>query len=201
MKKYLLILIFSFLLITPVLAFDSGTEFSITFTLPYDNNTLVSYDTGEDDALQIGYSEYVFLGGFSECLDITEETINSGTNNFAVVYEDQEICLYVNGSLINCNTECNLDDLTYNDDFVPETTTNLLVYDYALTLEEIILISNGSSAVPAFVGEMITDVSSSSVAFLGFVINDYWLVILGVFFVSFMIGLFWRLAHRITGKN
>jgi len=54
--------------------------------------------------------------------------------------------------------------------------------------------------MPTFVDELITDVSSTSVAFLSDVASNYWLTILGVLFVGFMIGLFWKLAHKIFGR-
>lgn len=54
--------------------------------------------------------------------------------------------------------------------------------------------------MPAFVATLVGNVTTESVAFLTEVINSYWLTILGVVFVGFMIGLFWRLAHRITGR-
>jgi len=55
--------------------------------------------------------------------------------------------------------------------------------------------------MPDFVSTIITDVSSSSVAFLSGVISGYWLTILGIFFVGAMIAMFWRLAHRVTGRR
>ena len=54
--------------------------------------------------------------------------------------------------------------------------------------------------MPAFVASLATLVSTKSVAFLTEVITTYWLTILGVVFVGFIIGLFWKLAHRITGR-
>jgi len=54
--------------------------------------------------------------------------------------------------------------------------------------------------MPAFVATLIGLVTTATVTFLTAVINDYWLIMLGIFFVGAMIAMFWRLAHKVTGR-
>ena len=46
----------------------------------------------------------------------------------------------------------------------------------------------------SWVADIVTDVSTTSVAFVQSVVTNYWGTILSVAFVLFMIGLFWRMA-------
>lgn len=55
--------------------------------------------------------------------------------------------------------------------------------------------------MPSFVATLVADVTSTTVSFLTTVISSYWLTILGVVFVGAMISLFWRFAHRVTGRR
>lgn len=55
--------------------------------------------------------------------------------------------------------------------------------------------------MPSFVSSIVTEVTSTTQAFLLEIFSTYWLTILGVIFVGGMIGLFWGLAHKIFGKR
>lgn len=55
--------------------------------------------------------------------------------------------------------------------------------------------------MPSFVASITSAASSTVITFLSEVINTYWLTILGVIFVGAMIALFWRFAHRVTGRR
>lgn len=50
-----------------------------------------------------------------------------------------------------------------------------------------------------FVTTIITDVSSTTVAFMTDVITTYWGTILSISFVLFLIGLFWRMG-KMKGR-
>lgn len=54
--------------------------------------------------------------------------------------------------------------------------------------------------MPSFVGTLMTDISSTTIAFVSEVITNYWLTILGVLFISGMIGFFYhKLGKGLTG--
>lgn len=50
----------------------------------------------------------------------------------------------------------------------------------------------------SFVSTVVTDISTTSVAFVQQVVGNYWGTILSVLFVAGMIGLFWRLGKRVV---
>lgn len=52
----------------------------------------------------------------------------------------------------------------------------------------------------SFVANIVTDISSTSVAFVQDVITGYWGTILSILFVGTIIGLFWRMGRRATGR-
>lgn len=51
----------------------------------------------------------------------------------------------------------------------------------------------------SFVSTIVTDVSTTSVAFIQSVVTNYWGTILSVSFVMFMVGIFWRMA-KLKGR-
>lgn len=53
----------------------------------------------------------------------------------------------------------------------------------------------------SFVSSIVTEVSSTSIAFITSVVTGFWGTILSVLFVGFMISLFWWLARKVFGHR
>jgi hypothetical protein len=151
MKKYLIIFVLSFFIITPVFALDTANQFAVSFCLKNDINQNISLHYIYDDE----FYSYGLFGGYSTGIDhitpfifgyndetgqnieisapnITEEQLNS-FSVFVVNYENQALNFYYNGALIGSDN-INLDNLTLNYEYNYNLDNIANVQEYATTL-------------------------------------------------------------------